>query len=534
MPKTLRAIGVLVLVVPYSLFVSACSRQSASPTAPSSSSSEVPPPPQGATITGVVSFASGPASSVAVGVEASTVSAVSDAAGNFVLANVPAADVVLTFTAPGVAAALPLGTVSTSDRIHVNVTLSGSAATLDSQEHMGTSNVVDADGTIENLHVTTRTFVLGGVTVNVAADAVIRRGSQPVDLASLSNGDRVHVHGTKNGSAIDASEVIAQVNTPAPPNPDVTLKGVVASLTGTCPALSMTVGGALVKTGSATVFNAKACAELENGDTVYAIGPKQSDGSVLASKIYYVAPTPPPAPTPTPAPNPDVTLKGDIAGLTGTCPALSMTVGGAAVKTGSATVFNAKTCAELKNGDTVYAIGPKQSDGSVLASKIYYVAPTPPPAPAPTPNPDVTLKGDIAGLTGTCPALSMTVGGAAVKTSSATVFNVKTCAELKNGDTVYAIGPKQSDGAVLASKIYYVTPPSPSPIPVYVSGIVDGRTGTCPSLSLSIGGTVVKTNASTVFGGKACADIVIGSQVNTRNLKQSDGTLLATDVQVVK
>jgi len=139
-------------------------------------------------------------------------------------------------------------------------------------------------------------------------------------------------------------------------------------------------------------------------------------------------------------------------------------VAGTAVRTNAATVFNLKTCAELKNGDTVYALGPKQSDGSVNASKVYYVAPpapAPAPTPAPTPAPDVTLNGPIASLAGTCPALTMAVAGTAVRTSAATVFNVKTCAELKNGDTIYAIGPKQSDGSVAASKIYYVAPKQP-------------------------------------------------------------------------
>jgi len=50
-------------------------------------------------------------------------------------------------------------------------------------------------------------------------------------------------------------------------------------------------------------------APVQIGDTVYALGPKQSDGSVVASKVYYVAP-PAPTPAPTPAPVPDVTLNG--------------------------------------------------------------------------------------------------------------------------------------------------------------------------------------------------------------------------------
>jgi hypothetical protein len=101
----------------------------------------------------------------------------------------------------------------------------------------------------------------------------------------------------------------------------------------------------------------------------------------------------------------------------------------------------------MANGDSVTVVGTKQSDGSVVASKVTN-ATAPPPA-------DVTLNGAIAGLAGTCPALMMTVAGGAVKTTTSTVFTNKVCTELKNGDTVYAIGPKQSDGTLLASKIYF-------------------------------------------------------------------------------
>jgi len=51
---------------------------------------------------------------------------------------------------------------------------------------------------------------------------------------------------------------------------------------------------------------------------------------------------------------------------------------------------------------------------------------------------------------------------------------------------------------------------------------------------LNICGVVVKTSAVTVFSGKACADIGSGSTLYSSSTRQSDGSLLANYVQVVK
>src|SRR5260221_178995 len=434
--------------------VTGCGGHSATPPAPSGTSAPAASPAPapgpapsaaGATISGTVASTSSSPAGLIVGVEGTGASSIADAGGNFALNNVPPADVVLTFSAPGVSASAPVGAVAMNEVVQVSVTVNATVATIDSQQRTAPDNAVEAYGTLADLDVAGRQFKMGSTLVQVASSAVIKRADAPIAFADLKNGDRVLVRGMKDGAVVRASEVLAEASThpPAPaPEPDVTLNGVLSGLGGTCPALAMSVAGTAVKTNSATVFNAKACGELKNGDTVYAIGPKQSDGGVLASKISYVAPTPPP----------DVTVTGAVSGFAGTCPSVSMTVGGTVVKTNSSTTYSGKGCSVLQNGDAVSAVGAKQSDGSLLATKITY---TGPPAPV-----DVTLNGALSGRGGTCPALAMSVGGTAGKTNSASVFSGKECGELKNGDTVYAIGPKQSDGSVLASKIYYVTPPA--------------------------------------------------------------------------
>jgi hypothetical protein len=55
--------------------------------------------------------------------------------------------------------------------------------------------------------------------------------------------------------------------------------------TGTCPALTLTVGTATVKTTAATAFHDVVCGALPVGTVIEAKGSKQSDGSLLASRI---------------------------------------------------------------------------------------------------------------------------------------------------------------------------------------------------------------------------------------------------------
>jgi hypothetical protein len=75
------------------------------------------------------------------------------------------------------------------------------------------------------------------------------------------------------------------VTVSAPPPTLVTMNGTIGSFGGTCPSLSMSVSGTYVRTGSATTFTGKACAEIRSGDTIGVAGTRQSDGSVLANMV---------------------------------------------------------------------------------------------------------------------------------------------------------------------------------------------------------------------------------------------------------
>jgi hypothetical protein len=49
----------------------------------------------------------------------------------------------------------------------------------------------------------------------------------------------------------------------------------------------MSVGTTSVRTNSATTFSGKSCGELRNGDAVGLAGTRQSDGSVVATTVYF-------------------------------------------------------------------------------------------------------------------------------------------------------------------------------------------------------------------------------------------------------
>jgi hypothetical protein len=468
---------------------------------------------QGATIAGTIGGASSAMAGVVVGVAGTSLSSTSDGAGNFTIVNVPPADVTLTFSGPGVNATAPVGSVAANDSLHVDVTVSGSVATVEAQQKTAPDSSVTADGTIADLDAGSRQFRLGSTAVSVPASAAITRGGAAVSFGDLMNGDRAYVRGMKDGSVIRASQVDAQPGTSShspsePPASPVTLTGTVSNMAGTCPSVSFTVQGTAVKASSATTFDGtKGCSVMANGDAVAVGGTRQSDGSVLASKVNNA--TAPPA-------TEDTYANGPIAGLTGACPAVSFTLSGTPVKTSSATTFNGRACAELKNGDVIYAAGPKQADGTINATRTYYTPPT------------VTLTGTVTNMAGTCPSVSFTVQGTAVKASSATTFDgTKGCSLMANADSVTVVGTTQSDGSVLASKVTNATAP-PATEDTYANGPIAGLTGACPAVSFTLSGTPVKTSSATTFNGRACAELKNGDVIYAAGPKQADGTINAT------
>lgn len=144
------------------------------------------------------------------------------------------------------------------------------------------------------------------------------------------------------------------------------------SLTGSCAArnLSFMVGTTRVVTNASTQFKDARCEQLKASSNVEVKGMRQSDGSVLAASVEGDEE----AEDEREEDRNEVELKGAIAAgsLGGSCAAsnLSFRVSSTLVKTNAATQFKDAACASLKAGDSVEVKGARQTDSSVLASRV--------------------------------------------------------------------------------------------------------------------------------------------------------------------
>jgi hypothetical protein len=288
------------------------------------------------------------------------------------------------------------------------------------------------------------TFTVQGTKVTTSSTTVFTG----VTCAALVNGTNVQVSGQKQADGtIAASKVVLSTTPPVQSQAEV--EGAVSALTGTCPALAFTVQGTKVTTTATTTFERVTCATVQNATVVDVKGTRQTDGSIVGTKVETGAAAQPPAQN-------QAEAKGAVSALTGTCPAITFTVQGAKVTTTSTTTFSNVTCAAVANGKIVEVTGTRQTDGSITATRIQ--------ADDNADNGDDNeddkpnqnngeLKGAVAALTGTCPALAFTIQGTKVTTTTATSFDKVTCASVKNGSVLQIKGTRQTDGSIAATRV---------------------------------------------------------------------------------
>ena len=278
----------------------ACGQHSSSPspTGPSAASPAAPPSPGisgSATISGTVAGGSGGADAawapqstgagLTVAVSGTNLTATADGSGHFVLANVPPGAVTLHFTGSGVDATLTIADVATNDQVQLTIEVSGSTASLDDEEHDGHDSRSELEGTISAIDPVAGTLTVRQTLVTVPAGTPIRHGSTTLTFAQLSVGERVHIKGTRQASGVVASEVNVQNMQAVPPPQQSEVHGTVSGLTGTCPALSFTVGSTTVVTTATTEFKGTACSALANGASVQVKGTKATTGVVTATRV---------------------------------------------------------------------------------------------------------------------------------------------------------------------------------------------------------------------------------------------------------
>jgi len=417
-----------------------------SPVGPSRTSSSA-----GASISGIVSgtgvtatraldggaFSMLATSSVTVSIAGTNISTTTDGQGQFTLNNVPEGTVTLTFTAPGASATITLSGIGPDDKVQIAVTLNGNNARVDSEHHSSPGkDKGEFQGRISSIDATAKSFQIPGMTIKTTSSTVIRHGNRTFQFTDLKVGDHVQAKGTRDGTTLTATEIKVENDNEDDDEDknEAEVEGVVSGSTGTCPAVTFMVGSRKVTTNSSTSFRDGTCADATaNGATVEVKGTKQSDGSILATRVELkkkaAAPT-------------TVTLTGFVSGSTGTCPAVTFTVQSTKVTVNSSTTFPSTTCADAtKNDANVTVTGTKQSDGSVIATSVSLVPPT-------------TLTGLVSLSTGTCPAVTFTVQSTKVTVNTSTAYTSTTCAiATANGANVKVTGPKQVDGSVLATTV---------------------------------------------------------------------------------
>ena len=309
---------------------------------------------------GAASSATGtPLAGVLVTATGGMSSATVDAAGRFLLTGVPAGDVELRFTGPGVDARVTVGTAAAGATIEVHVTVQGNTAGLDDSEisHNGQREI---EGRVEAVPPTTAAgqFVVAGKTIVTTSTTAFKLNDKTGSFADLIAGARVHVKGQTSGAAIVAVEVSiqnTQVDVPAE------LNGVVSSLTGTASAFTFDIGSRHISGDSATAFNDhRTFGDLRNGAQVEVKG-SQRNNVVIASRIEIAGDGG--------ENGREVELTGSVSSKGGSCPALTFSVSGTRTTTSSSTRFDI-ACTSIANGVKVQVKGTRAPDGSVAATRV--------------------------------------------------------------------------------------------------------------------------------------------------------------------
>src|SRR5258705_51629 len=279
-------------------------------------------------------------SSVTVSIAGTNISTTTDGQGQFTLNNVPEGTVTLNFTAPGASATITLSGIGPDDKVQIMVPLTGNTAHVDSEPHSKPDKGKgEFQGRISSIDATAKSFQIPGMTIKTTATTTIRHGNRTVPFADLKVGDHIQAKGTKDGTTLTATEI--KVESDNDDNDDENggknegdVEGVESGSTGTCPEVT------------------------KNDATVKVTGTKQADGSVLATSVSLTTPAP-------------TTLTGLISGSTGTCPAVTFTVQSTKITVNSSTTYTSTTCAiATANNANVKVTGPKQADGSVLATTV--------------------------------------------------------------------------------------------------------------------------------------------------------------------
>lgn len=211
-------------------------------------------------------------------------------------------------------------------------------------------------------------------------------------------------------------------------------------------------------------------------------------------------------------PAPQVQLQGSVSALTGTASAFEFMVGTRRVTGAASTEFKggaAPSFARLLDGAKVHVSGANKG-AYVEAARVTF-------QDEEAPVVETRVSGSISAITGSAPALTLTIGAYTVTTTSATLVRRKnetlTLAALAVAQKVEVTGEAGAGGVIDAFRIQITGEPPVKPAPFQAKGAVSAVTGTCPIVTFAIEGRTVTTAASTKFVQITCATLTNGRNV---------------------
>ncbi|MBI3403161.1 MAG: hypothetical protein HY048_17245 [Acidobacteria bacterium] len=349
-------------------------------------------------------------------------------------------------------------------------------------------------------------------------------------------------------SAVQASTAIGGSASPVATASDdgPSAQTVSALVAGTaCPTLQFKVNGNVVQTNASTKYEGGTCASIQAGAKLTLTGSRANDHELFVATLVTFSKTSTTTTTTTTTTTDThsdaVKAEGVVTGLvSGTaCPTLSFRVGAYTVKVTAATTFSAGACGDVKAGATVNLVGTRQTDGSVVASRVSVK-----PATTTTTKDEThddhnepfegesVVTGLVAGTS--CPTLSFLIGPYTLKVTAATAFADGACADVKVGSMIHVAGTRQADGSLLVTRLV-LKPATHAEEPVEGEATVSSvKTGTaCPTLEFMLADRyVVKVTATTTFQGGTCADIKVGAKLHVRGAVGADGSVTASSVTI--
>ena len=354
---------------------------------------------------------------------------------------------------------------------------------------------------------TTLTFTILGIPVNANSSTIFENGT----CGDLAAGRRVDVSARLVVSSGTLSVVASRVDFVAAGETE--FEGRVQTVTGACATgLTITLTNAKVITTTATtVFDpTSSCSTIAPGIEVEARGTTNSSGQLVATRVEVEGA------------GGEVRIEGRVQTMTGTCPALSLTMDdGTIVTTTMTTIFSPdNACLLLAEGARIRVRGTRTSATTIAASRIDL-----------RDNGRKKLGGQVTinSITGTCPNLTMNVHGVRVTTNSSTVFENGECGNLRPGTKVVIEVETEGTGAV--ATLIRITDQPGGNRELEGEGTVGSVTGTCPTLTMVVNGTSVMTTSQTTFADGTCSDIRAGTRIRAKGTFQG-GSLVATEVRI--